>query len=105
MRHKPLEFKVGDRVLLKAAPWKGVIKFGKRGKLNPHYIGPFEILEKVGLVAYKLKLPQELNKFHDTFDVCNLKKCLSVENLAVPLEEIQFNTTLHFMEETVEIMD
>lgn len=105
IRRKPLEFQVGDRVLLKVAPWKGVIRFGKRGKLNPRYIGPFEILARVGPVAYKLKLPQELNKIHDTFHVCNLKKCLADENLIIPLDEIQINTKLHFVEEPVEIMD
>ncbi|KAI3790531.1 hypothetical protein L2E82_03636 [Cichorium intybus] len=105
VRRKPLEFKVGDRVLLKVAPWKGVIRFGKRGKLNPRYIGPFEILERIGPVAYKLKLPQQLSKVHDTFHVCNLKKCLSDESLVIPLDEIQVNTKLHFIEEPVEIMD
>lgn len=102
---KRLEFKVGDRVLLKVAPWKGVIRFRKRGKLNPHYIGPFKILARVGLVAYKLKLPQECSKVHDTFHVCNLKKCLSDENLVISLDEIQVNTKIHFVEESIEIMD
>ncbi|GKG15912.1 hypothetical protein Tco_0358235, partial [Tanacetum coccineum] len=68
-RRKPLEFKVGDRVLLKVSPWKGVIRFGKKGKLAPRYVGPFEIVECVGPVPYLLKLPQELSCIHDTF--CN----------------------------------
>ena len=104
-RRKPLEFQVGDRILLKVSPWKGVIRFGKRGKLNPRYIGPFEILERIGPVAYRLKLPQELNHVHDTFHVSNLKKCLSDETLLIPLEEIQVNDQLNFIEEPVEIMD
>ncbi|KAD3336890.1 hypothetical protein E3N88_32409 [Mikania micrantha] len=104
-RRKPLEFQVGDRVLLKVSPWKGVIRFGKRGKLNPRYIGPFEITKRIGPVAYELQLPQELSSVHNVFHVSNLKKCLSDETLAIPLEEIQVDEQLHFVEEPVEIMD
>ncbi|GKA78552.1 putative reverse transcriptase domain-containing protein, partial [Tanacetum coccineum] len=75
-RRKPLEFSVGDYVLLKVSPWKGVVHFGKKGKLAPRFVGPFEIVEKVGHVAYRLDLPEELNGVHDTFHVSNLKKCL-----------------------------
>ncbi|GJX12867.1 hypothetical protein Tco_0204625 [Tanacetum coccineum] len=84
-RRRPLEFEVGDKVMLKFAPWKGVIRFGKRGKLNPHYIGPFQIIERIGPVAYRLKLPQKLNRVHNVFHVYNLKKCLSEEALIIPL--------------------
>ncbi|KAL8243428.1 hypothetical protein R6Q59_009686 [Mikania micrantha] len=80
-RRKPLEFQVGDKVLLKVSPWKGVIRFGKRGKLNPRYIGPFEILKRIGPVAYQLNLPTELDGVHNVFHVSNLKKCLSVKHL------------------------
>ncbi|KAD5318169.1 hypothetical protein E3N88_18115 [Mikania micrantha] len=104
-RRKPLEFQVGDRVLLKVSPWKGVIRFGKRGKLHPRYVGLFEILERIGPVAYQLKLPDELSGVHDVFHVSNLKKCLSDETLMVPLEEIQVDKHLRFIEEPVEIMD
>ncbi|GJV01596.1 putative reverse transcriptase domain-containing protein [Tanacetum coccineum] len=83
VRRKPLEFQVGDRVMLKVSPWKGVVHFGKRGKLNPRYIGPFKVLAKVGTVAYRLELPQQLSRVHSTFHVSNLKKCLSDEPLAV----------------------
>ncbi|GJY29439.1 putative reverse transcriptase domain-containing protein [Tanacetum coccineum] len=86
LKRKPMEFQVGDRVMLKVSPWKGVVRFGKRGKLNPRYVGPFKVLEKVGSVAYKLELPQELSRVHNTFHVSNLKKCYSDEPLAVPLE-------------------
>ncbi|GJV12161.1 hypothetical protein Tco_1353702 [Tanacetum coccineum] len=79
-RRKPLEFEVGDRVLLKVSPWKGVVRFGKKGKLAPRYVGPFEILERIGLVAYRLRLPEELNSVHDTFHVSNLGKCLADAN-------------------------
>ncbi|GJT44720.1 putative reverse transcriptase domain-containing protein [Tanacetum coccineum] len=75
LKRKPIEFQVGDRVMLKVSPWKGVMHFGKRGKLNPRYVGPFKVLEKVGSVAYKLELPQELSRVHNTFHVSNLKKC------------------------------
>ncbi|GJR62611.1 putative reverse transcriptase domain-containing protein [Tanacetum coccineum] len=104
-RRKPLEFKVGDRVLLKVSPWKGVIRFGTKGKLAPRYVGPFEILERIGHVAYRLRLPEELSSVHDTFHVSNLKKCLADANLHVPLDEIKIDKTFHFVEEPVEIMD
>ncbi|GJW95276.1 hypothetical protein Tco_0174948 [Tanacetum coccineum] len=104
-RRKPLEFEVGDRVLLKVSPWKGVIHFGKRGKLAPRYVGPFEILERIGPVAYRLRLPEELSGVHDTFHVSNLKKCLADASLHVPLDEIKVDKTLRFVEEPVEIMD
>ena len=91
--------------MLKVSPWKGVIRFGKRGKLNPRYIGPFTILDRIGPVAYRLDLPQELNSVHNVFHVSNLKKCLSDETLAIPLEEIQIDERLNFVEEPVEIMD
>ncbi|GJX25894.1 hypothetical protein Tco_0232190 [Tanacetum coccineum] len=104
-RCKPLEFEVGDRVLLKVTPWKGVVRFGKKSKLAPRYVRPFEILERIGLVAYRSRLPEELNSMHDTFHVSNLKKCLADANLHVPLDEIKVDKTLHFVEESVEIMD
>ncbi|GKE43632.1 retrotransposon protein, putative, ty3-gypsy subclass [Tanacetum coccineum] len=104
-RRRPLEFEVGDRVLLKVAPWKGVVRFGKCGKLNPCYIGPFRIIKRIGPVAYQLALPQELSIVHNVFHVCNLKKCLSDDTLVIPLEEIQLDDKLNFVEEPVEIMD
>ncbi|GKC95312.1 hypothetical protein Tco_1160754, partial [Tanacetum coccineum] len=104
-RRKPLEFEVGDHVLLKVTPWKGVVHFGKKGKLAPRYVGPFEILERIGLVAYRLRLPEELNNMHDTFHVSNLKKCLAYANLHMTLDEIMVDKTLHFVKEPIEIMD
>ncbi|GJR94294.1 putative reverse transcriptase domain-containing protein [Tanacetum coccineum] len=82
---------VGDRVMLKVSPWKGVVRFGKRGKLNPRYVGPFRVLAKVGKVAYKLELPQELSRVHHTFHVSNLKKCYADEPLVMPLEGIHID--------------
>nr|GEY41715.1 putative reverse transcriptase domain-containing protein [Tanacetum cinerariifolium] len=91
LKRKPMEFQVGDKVMLKVSPWKGVVRFGKRGKLNPRYVGPFKVLERVGDVAYKLDLPEELSRVHNT--------------LAVPLDGLHFDEKLHFVEEPVEIMD
>ncbi|GKF89477.1 hypothetical protein Tco_0263440, partial [Tanacetum coccineum] len=84
---------------------KGLYILGKWGKLNPRYVGPFKVLEKVGSVAYKLGLPQELSRVHNTFHVSNLKKCYSDEPLAVPLEGLHVDDKLRFVEEPVEIMD
>nr|GEZ20948.1 putative reverse transcriptase domain-containing protein [Tanacetum cinerariifolium] len=103
-RRKPLEFSVGDHVLLKVSPWKGVVRFGKKGKLAPRFVGPFEITERISPVAYRLRLPQELNGVHDTFHMSNLKKCLVDPTLHVPLEEIQVNAKLNFVEDPVEIL-
>ncbi|GJT85085.1 putative reverse transcriptase domain-containing protein [Tanacetum coccineum] len=72
-RRKPLEFSIGDYVLLKVSPWKGVVHFGKKGKLAPRFVGPFEIIEKVGPVAYRLDLLVKLDGVHNTFHVSNLK--------------------------------
>ena len=104
-RRKPLEFQVGNRVMLKVSPWKGVVRFIKRGKLAPRYVGPFEIVERIGAVAYRLKLPQELSNVHDVFHVSNLKKCLADETTYVPLNEIRVDSNLTFKEEPVEILE
>ncbi|GJS09622.1 putative reverse transcriptase domain-containing protein [Tanacetum coccineum] len=100
-----LEFSVGDYVLLKVSPWKGVVRFGKKGKLAPRFVGPFEIIEKVGPVAYRLDSHEELNDVDDTFHMSNLKKCLADPTLQVPLDEIRVDDKLNFMEEPVEILE
>ncbi|GJY85275.1 putative reverse transcriptase domain-containing protein [Tanacetum coccineum] len=105
LKRKPVEFQVGDRVMLKVSPWKGVVRFGKRGKLNPRYVGPFKVLEKVGAISYKLELPQELSRVHNTFHVSNLKKCYSDEPLVAPLDGLHIDDKLYFVEEPIEIMD
>ncbi|GKB62592.1 putative reverse transcriptase domain-containing protein [Tanacetum coccineum] len=104
LKRKPMEFQVGDKVMLKVLPWKGVVHFGKRGKLNPRYVGPFKVIERVGEVAYKLELPEELSRVHNTFHVSNLKKCHADEPLAVPLDGLNLDDKLHFVEEPVEIV-
>ncbi|GJT88312.1 putative reverse transcriptase domain-containing protein [Tanacetum coccineum] len=104
-RRKPLEFSIGDYVMLKVLPWKGVERFRKKGKLAPRFVGPFEIIEKIGPVAYQLDFPEELNGVHDTFHVSNLKKCLADPTLQVPLDEIQVDAKLNFVEEPVEILE
>nr|GFC43530.1 putative reverse transcriptase domain-containing protein [Tanacetum cinerariifolium] len=103
-RRKPLEFSVGDYVLLKVSPWKGVVRFRKKWKLAPRFVGPFEIVEKVGPVAYRLDFPEKLNGVHDTFHVLNLKKCLVGPTLQVPLNEIRVEAKLNFVEEHVKII-
>ncbi|GJU30248.1 putative reverse transcriptase domain-containing protein [Tanacetum coccineum] len=104
-RRKPLEFSVGDYVLLKVSHWKGVVRFRKKGKLAPRFIGPFEIIEKVRPVAYRLDLPEELDGVYDTFHVSNLKKCLADPTLQVPLDEIRVDDKLNFVEEPLEILE
>ncbi|GJS85486.1 putative reverse transcriptase domain-containing protein [Tanacetum coccineum] len=102
---KPMEFQVGDRVMLKFLPWKGVVRFGKRGKLNPRYVGRFKVLAKVEAIAYKLEFPQGLSRVYNTFHVSNLKKCYVDKPLAIPLDGLHIDDKLYFIEEPVEIMD
>ncbi|GKF72454.1 hypothetical protein Tco_0208568, partial [Tanacetum coccineum] len=92
-------------VMLKVSPWKRVRYFGKYGKLNPRYIGPFKVLAKVRTVAYQLELLEQLSIVHNTFHVSNLKKCLYDKTFAIPLDEIQIDDKLYFIEEPVEIID
>ncbi|GJS04645.1 putative reverse transcriptase domain-containing protein [Tanacetum coccineum] len=104
-KRKPMEFEVGYKVMLKVSPWKGVVHFGKRGKLNPRFVGPFKVIKRVGDVAYKLELPEDLSRVHNTFHVSNLKKCHADEPLAVPLDGLHFDDKLQFVEEPIEITD
>ncbi|GJV93574.1 putative reverse transcriptase domain-containing protein [Tanacetum coccineum] len=104
-KRKPLEFSVGEYVLLKVSPYKGAVRFRKKGKLAPRFVGPFEITEMIGPLAYRLRLLKELNGVHDTFHVLNLKKCLADSTLQIPLDEIQVDAKLNFVEEPVEILE
>nr|GEW24716.1 putative reverse transcriptase domain-containing protein [Tanacetum cinerariifolium] len=105
LKRKPMKLEVGDRVMLKVLPWKGIVQFGKRGKLNPRYVRPFKLLAKVRKVAYRLEIPQELSMVHHTFHVSNLKKCYADEPLVMSLEGIHVDDTLQFVEEPIEIME
>nr|GFC75207.1 putative reverse transcriptase domain-containing protein [Tanacetum cinerariifolium] len=91
--------------MLKVSTWKRVIRFDKRGKLNPRYIRPFKVLAKVETVTYRLELPEQLSRVYSTFYVSNIKKCLSNETLVIPLDEIQIDDKLYFVKEPIEIMD
>ncbi|GJT80700.1 putative reverse transcriptase domain-containing protein [Tanacetum coccineum] len=102
---KPLEFEVGDMVLLKVLAWKGTVCFRKRRKLSPHYIVPLKILARVGPVAYTLELPEELKGIHSTFHVSNLKKYLAEGDIIVLIDEIQLDDKLHMIEEPVEVVN
>ncbi|GJX89271.1 hypothetical protein Tco_0341285 [Tanacetum coccineum] len=105
LKRKLMEFQVGDSDMLKVSPWKGVVRFGKRGKLNPRYVRPFKVLEKVGAISYKLELPKELSKVLNTFHVSNLKKCHANEPLAIPLDGLHIDDKLYLVEEPVVIID
>ncbi|KAJ9537877.1 hypothetical protein OSB04_030610 [Centaurea solstitialis] len=104
-RRSDLEFQVGDNVLLKVSPWKGVIRFRKRGKLGPRFIGPFKVIARVGKVAYRLELPPELNQIHDTFHVSQLRKCLADETAHVPIDDIQVDERLNYIERPIAILE
>nr|GEZ33790.1 putative reverse transcriptase domain-containing protein [Tanacetum cinerariifolium] len=102
---KIVQIKSRDKVILKVSPWKGVIRFGKREKLNPLYIGPFKISARAGTISYRLELLEQLSRVHSTFHILKLKKCMADEPLAIPVDEIQVDDKLNFIEERVEIMD
>ena len=104
-RRSDLEFEVGDRVLLKVSPWKGVIRFRKRGKLGPRYIGPYPIIARVGKVAYRLELPEELSAIHNTFHVSQLRKVVYDETEVVPVEDIELDERLNYTERPIAIVD
>ncbi|KAM0005912.1 putative chromatin remodeling & transcriptional activation CHROMO-DOMAIN family [Helianthus debilis subsp. tardiflorus] len=104
-KRRPIEFQIGDSVLLKVSPWKGIIRFRKRGKLGPRYIGPFKILARVGKVAYRLELPPILDGIHDTFHVSQLRKCLADETAYVPLDDIEVDEKLNYVERPIAIKD
>ncbi|KAJ9556413.1 hypothetical protein OSB04_011027 [Centaurea solstitialis] len=100
-----LEFQVGDNVLFKVSPRKGVIRFRKRGKLGPRFIRPFKVIARVGKVAYRLELPPELNQIHDTFHVSQLRKCLADETAHVPIDDIQVDERLNDIERPIAILE
>ena len=103
-RIKDLEYVVKDRVFLKLSPWKGVVHFGKRGKLSPRYIGPFEIIERVGPVAYRLDLPEELSRVHNVFHISMLRKYIPDPSHALKAPEIELRNDLSYGEQPVQIL-
>ena len=104
-RRRDLQFEIGDRVFLKISPWKGVLRFGKRGKLNPRYIGPYEIVSKVGPVVYRLKLPPELSRIHDTFHVLMLRKYIPDPSHMLREQPMQLKENMTYEETPVQIVD
>ena len=103
-RRKDLEFEVEDRVFLKLSPWKGVVRFGKRGKLSPRYIGPFEIVERIGPVAYRLNLLVELSRIHIVFHISMLRKYISDPSHVLGAPEIELRDDLSYEEQPVQIL-
>ncbi|XP_021998143.1 uncharacterized protein LOC110895171 [Helianthus annuus] len=104
-RRRPIEFQVGDKVMLKVVPWKGVIRFRKRGKLSLRFIGSFKIVERVGKVAYRLELPEELSGIHSTFHVSHLRKCLVDETIYIHYEDIEVDDRLNYVVKPMAILD
>ena len=104
-RRRDLQFETGDWVFLKISPLKGVLRFGRRGKLRPRYIGPYEIIAKVGSVAYKLKLPPELSRIHDTFHVSMLRKYIPDPSHVLREHPVQLKENLTYEETPVQIVD
>nr|GEY76247.1 putative reverse transcriptase domain-containing protein [Tanacetum cinerariifolium] len=98
LKRRLIEFEVGDKVMLKVSPWRGVIRFGKHGKLSPRFIGPFKVIGRIGPIAYKLELPDKLRGIHDTFHDSNLKRCFVNDDVVIPLDEVQLDDKLHFVE-------
>ena len=104
-RRRDLQFEIGDRVFLKISPWKGVLRFGRQGTLIPRYIRPYEIVSKVGPVAYNLKLPPELSRIHDTFHVSMLRKYISDSSHVLREQPVQLKENLTYEETPMHIID
>ncbi|XP_071709157.1 uncharacterized protein [Rutidosis leptorrhynchoides] len=101
----PIEFQVGDKLMLKDSHWKCIINFRKRGKLGPRYMGPFKIISRVGKIAYRLALPEESSAIHDTLHMSQLRKCLADESTYVPLDDIEVDEKLRYAKKSVKILD
>ena len=94
LKRRDIEYNVGDKVFLKVSPWRKILRFGQKGKLSLRFIGPYEILERIGHVAYRLALPLELAKLHDVFHVSMLQRYRSDESHILPVQEIQVQEDL-----------
>ena len=104
-RRRDLQFEIGDRVFLNISPWKGVLRFGKRGKLSPRYIGLYEIVSKVGLIAYRLKLPPELSRIQDPFHVTMLRTYIPDPSHVLREQPVQLKENLTYEETPLQIVD
>jgi hypothetical protein len=104
-RRKPLQFEVGDFVYLKVSPTKGEQRFGIKGKLAPRYIGPYEIIEACGPVAYKLKLPSKMSAIHNVFHVSQLKKCVRLPTEVIAELEVEIELDLPYQEYPSKVLD
>ncbi|KAL0551618.1 hypothetical protein IC582_010707 [Cucumis melo] len=104
VRRKDLEFEIGDKVFLKVAPMKGVLRFERKGKLSPRFVGPFEILERIGPVAYRLALPPSLSTVHDVFHVSMLRKYVPDPSHVVDYEPLEIDENLSYVEQPVEVL-
>ena len=104
MRIKDIQYEIGEKVFLKELPWKKVMRFGKNGKLSPRFIGPYEVIEKVGPVAYRLALPPELEKIHNVFHVSMLRRYRSDPSHVVSSKTIELRPDLTYEEKPVEIL-
>ena len=102
---RKMEYEVGNKVFLKVAPWRGILRFGKQGKLSPRYVGPYEILERVGPLAYRLTLPPELAQVHNIFHVSMLQRYHSDPSHVLKVLEIEVSEKLTYVEEPDEILD
>ncbi|KAL0447841.1 UNVERIFIED_CONTAM: hypothetical protein Slati_1912000 [Sesamum latifolium] len=102
---REMEYEVGDKVFLKVSPWKGILRFGRQGKLSPRYIGPYEIIERIGPLAYRLTLPMELSQIHDVFHVSMLRRYRSDPSHVIREPEIEISEELTYVEEPTEILD
>ncbi|XP_048491898.1 uncharacterized protein LOC125493114 [Beta vulgaris subsp. vulgaris] len=105
LRRKPISFTVGDKVLLKVSPMKEVARFGQKGKLSPKYVGPYEILERIGEVAYRLAMPPELSRVQDVFHVSQLRRYRSDPSHVIPIESVSIEPNMTFEERPVQILD
>ncbi|WCJ18415.1 Transposon Tf2-9 polyprotein [Euphorbia peplus] len=104
LKRRPIEYDVGDKVFLKVSPWKGLLRFGKKGKLSPRFIGPYEIVERIGPVAYRLQLPQNLSNIHDVFHVSMLRRYKSDPSHIIQEQPIELSGDLSYKEEPVAIL-
>ncbi|KAK0587727.1 hypothetical protein LWI29_027749 [Acer saccharum] len=104
-RRRDLEFEAGDFVFLKVSPWKGVFRFGKKGKLSPRFIGPFEVLERIGTVAYRVALPPNLSRLHNVFHVSVLRKYVADLSHVLDYQPIQISQDMTYEEHPLKILD